>query len=112
MAKYPSERENRADEVAGKKATDKDHLLQQVLFDLVQTDTIKNSLTLGSHILKKIKPVHKLQQPQHRTSGICGVEIAVGSFGAGGNLVYHQPGRRAAVRQRRRFLSENRHSDC
>lgn len=31
-----------------------------VLFDLVQTDTIKNSLTLGSHILKKIKPVHKL----------------------------------------------------
>ena len=36
------------------------HLLQQVLFDLVQTDTIKNSLTLGSHILKKIKPVHKL----------------------------------------------------
>ena len=51
---------NRADEVAGKKTTDKDHLLQQVLFDLVQTDTIKNSLTLGSHILKKIKPVHKL----------------------------------------------------
>ncbi len=41
MAKYLSERENRADEVAGKKATDKDHLLQQVLFDLVQTDTIK-----------------------------------------------------------------------
>ncbi len=35
MAKYLSERENRADEVAGKKATDKDHLLQQVLFDLV-----------------------------------------------------------------------------
>ncbi len=51
MAKYLSERENRADEV---------HLLQQVLFDLVQTDTIKNSLTLGSHILKKIKPIHKL----------------------------------------------------
>ena len=59
MAKYLSDRENRADEVAGKKTTDKDHLLQQVLFDLVQTDTIKNSLTLGSHILKKIKPVHK-----------------------------------------------------
>jgi N-acetylmuramoyl-L-alanine amidase len=60
MAKYLSDRENRADEVAGKKATAKDHLLQQVLFDLVQTDTIKNSLTLGSHILKNIKPVHKL----------------------------------------------------
>ena len=34
--------------------------MQQVLFDLVQTDTIKNSLTLGSHILKRIKPVHRL----------------------------------------------------
>ena len=43
MAKYLSDRENRADEVAGKKATDKDHLLQQVLFDLVQTDTIKTA---------------------------------------------------------------------
>lgn len=60
MAKYLSDKENAADDLAGKKARDKDHLLQQVLFDLVQTDTIKNSLTLGSHILKKIKPVHKL----------------------------------------------------
>ena len=64
MAKYLSDRENAADELAGKKATDKDHLLQQVLFDLVQTDTIKNSLTLGSHVLKKIRPVHKLHS-QH-----------------------------------------------
>lgn len=60
MAKYLSERENAADDVAGKKAKDKDQYLQQVLFDLVQTDTIKNSLTLGSHILKTIKPIHKL----------------------------------------------------
>ena len=60
MAKYLSDKENAVDELAGKKAKDKDHLLQQVLFDLVQTDTIKNSLTLGSHVLKNIKPVHKL----------------------------------------------------
>lgn len=60
MAKYLSEKENAVDELAGKKAKDKDHLLQQVLFDLVQTDTIKNSLTLGSHVLKNIKPVHRL----------------------------------------------------
>lgn len=60
MAKYLSERENAADDVAGKKIKNKDQYLQQVLFDLVQTDTIKNSLTLGSHILKNIKPVHKL----------------------------------------------------
>lgn len=55
MAKYLSERETAPMKLLAKKATDKDHLLQQVLFDLVQTDTIKNSLTLGSHILKKIK---------------------------------------------------------
>ena len=60
MAKYISERENAADDVAGKKAKNKDQYLQQVLFDLVQTDTIKNSLTLGSHVLKNIKSVHKL----------------------------------------------------
>lgn len=60
MAKYLSDKENAVDELAGKKAKDKDHLLQQVLFDLVQTDTIKNSLTLGSHVLKNIKPVHRL----------------------------------------------------
>lgn len=60
MAKYLSERENAADDVAGSKVKNKDHYLQQVLFDLVQTDTIKNSLTLGSHILRQIKPVHRL----------------------------------------------------
>lgn len=60
MAKYLSDRENAADDVAGSKVKNKDHYLQQVLFDLVQTDTIKNSLTLGSHILRQIKPVHQL----------------------------------------------------
>ncbi|WP_313486630.1 N-acetylmuramoyl-L-alanine amidase AmiA [Atlantibacter hermannii] len=60
MAKYLSERENAADDVAGSKVKHKDQYLQQVLFDLVQTDTIKNSLTLGSHILRQIKPVHRL----------------------------------------------------
>lgn len=44
MARYLSQRENAADDVGGVKAADKDHYLQQVLFDLVQTDTIKNSL--------------------------------------------------------------------
>lgn len=60
MAKYLSDKENAADDVAGSKVKNKDHYLQQVLFDLVQTDTITNSLTLGSHILKQIKPIHKL----------------------------------------------------
>ncbi|MTD37727.1 N-acetylmuramoyl-L-alanine amidase AmiA [Erwinia sp. CPCC 100877] len=60
MAKYLSERENAADDVAGSKVKNRDHYLQQVLFDLVQTDTISNSLTLGSHVLKQIRTVHRL----------------------------------------------------
>ncbi|MBV4411802.1 N-acetylmuramoyl-L-alanine amidase AmiA [Enterobacteriaceae bacterium YMB-R22] len=60
MAKYLSEKENAADDVAGNRVKDHDHYLQQVLFDLVQTDTIKNSLTLGSHVLRQIRHVHRL----------------------------------------------------
>lgn len=60
MAKYLSERENAADKVGGVNVQAKDHYLQQILFDLVQTDTIKNSLTLGKHVLSQIRPVHHL----------------------------------------------------
>ncbi len=64
MARYLSQRENADDEVGGVKAAQKDQYLQQVLFDLVQTDTIKNSLTLGRHVLSQIEPVHHLHS-QH-----------------------------------------------
>ncbi|KOC92354.1 N-acetylmuramoyl-L-alanine amidase AmiA [Winslowiella iniecta] len=64
MARYLSDKENAADEAGGVKAAEKDHYLQQVLFDLVQTDTIKNSLTLGKHVLNQIRPVHHLHS-QH-----------------------------------------------
>lgn len=64
MARYLSEKENAADKVGGVKVQSDNPYLQQVLFDLVQTDTIKNSLTLGSHILKQIRPVHHLHS-QH-----------------------------------------------
>lgn len=60
MVKYFFDCENCVDEVVGKKVMDKDYLLQQVLFDLVQIDIIKNSLMLGLYILKKIKLVYKL----------------------------------------------------
>ena len=46
--------------MAGGKYKDQDNYLQQVLFDLVQTDTINNSLTLGRHVLGQIRPVHHL----------------------------------------------------
>jgi len=60
MARYLSNRENAADDVAGGKYKDQDNYLQQVLFDLVQTDTINNSLTLGRHVLGQSRPVHHL----------------------------------------------------
>lgn len=60
MARYLSDRENSADKVAGIKVEEKDHYLQQILFDLVQTNTIKNSLTLGKHVIERIRPVHHL----------------------------------------------------
>lgn len=61
MARYLSQRENDADKVAGKRYASKgNNYLQQVLFDLVQTDTIKNSLILGHHLLSQIRPVHHL----------------------------------------------------
>jgi len=60
MARYLSNRENAADDVAGGKYKNQDNYLQQVLFDLVQTDTINNSLTLGRHVLGQIRPVHHL----------------------------------------------------
>lgn len=60
MARYLSKRENAADDIAGGKYKQQDNYLQQVLFDLVQTDTINNSLTLGRHVLGQIRPVHRL----------------------------------------------------
>ncbi|WP_423241046.1 N-acetylmuramoyl-L-alanine amidase AmiA [Erwinia amylovora] len=64
MARYLSQRENAADKVGGVQTATKDRYLQQVLFDLVQTDTIKNSLILGQHLLGQIRPVHPLHS-QH-----------------------------------------------
>jgi len=65
MARYMSQKENDADLVAGAKYAKEDkNYLQQVLFDLVQTDTIKNSLTLGHHVLDQIRPMHRLHSQQ------------------------------------------------
>jgi len=60
MARYLSDKENAADKVGGAKVEEQDHYLNQILFDLVQTDTIRNSLTLGKHVLDQIRPVHRL----------------------------------------------------
>jgi len=65
MARYMSKKENDADLVAGAKYAQEDNnYLQQIMFDLVQTDTIKNSLTLGHHVLDRIRPIHHLHSQQ------------------------------------------------
>jgi len=64
MAKYLAAKENASDAIGGVKTTTDNRYLQQTLFDLVQTDTIKNSLDLGKHILNQIRPMHHLHS-QH-----------------------------------------------
>ncbi|MGV3346163.1 N-acetylmuramoyl-L-alanine amidase AmiA [Enterobacteriaceae bacterium LUAb1] len=64
MARYLADKENAADKLGGPRAEAEDRYLQEILFDLVQTDTINNSLTLGRHILNQIRPVHHLHS-QH-----------------------------------------------
>ncbi|WP_075181608.1 N-acetylmuramoyl-L-alanine amidase AmiA [Pantoea sp. 1.19] len=60
MARYLAAKENAVDKLGGPQVEAKDRYLQEILFDLVQTDTINNSLTLGRHILDRLRPVHPL----------------------------------------------------
>lgn len=60
MAKYLSNSENAADDLAGPNVIKKDRYLQKILFDLEQTETIKESLALGSHLIQHIAPIHHL----------------------------------------------------
>lgn len=64
MAKYLSKSENAADDVAGKSVIHKDRYLDKIIFDLEQTETIKESLLLGSHIVRHISPVHHMHSNQ------------------------------------------------
>ncbi|TCV98317.1 N-acetylmuramoyl-L-alanine amidase AmiA [Biostraticola tofi] len=64
MARYLSQKENAVDRLGGIKTPTTDDYLKTALFDLVQTDTINNSLILGKHILNHIRPVHTLHS-QH-----------------------------------------------
>lgn len=64
MAKYLAKSENAADEVAGNRAMRKDKYLDRIIFDLEQTETIKESLLLGSHIVRHISPVHPMHSRQ------------------------------------------------
>lgn len=85
--------------------------MQQVLFDLVQTDTIKNSLTLGSHILKKIKPVHKLHNRNTEQAAFVVLKSpSVPSVLVETSFITNPEEERLLGTAA--FSPENRHSDC
>lgn len=63
MARYLSESENAADVVADNKSIAGDQYLKRVIFDLEQTETIHESLALGSKLIHHIAPVHTLHTP-------------------------------------------------
>ncbi|OUC37026.1 N-acetylmuramoyl-L-alanine amidase AmiA [Enterobacter sp. J49] len=63
MARYLSDSENAADIAAGEKSSAGDRYLQEVIFDLEQTETIRESLALGSELIHHIAPVHTLHSP-------------------------------------------------
>lgn len=60
MARYMADSENAADIVPGEKTRAGDRYLQEVIFDLEQTETIRESLALGGHLIHHIAPVHTL----------------------------------------------------
>lgn len=58
MAQYLSESENAAGMMAGRKAAAREHYLQQNISCPEQTETSRQSLLLGSHLIKHIISVH------------------------------------------------------
>ncbi len=55
MARYLSNKENAADDVAGANTKIRTTIYSRCCSNLVQTDTINNSLTLGRHVLGQIR---------------------------------------------------------
>lgn len=64
MAKYLSKSENEADDIVGNSLVYKDKYLNKTIFDLKQTETIRESLLLGAHIVQHIAPVHHMHSSQ------------------------------------------------
>lgn len=64
MARYLADKENAADDFTDINVKTKDAALQPVLFDLVQHNTIKDSLRLGRNMIQHIRPIHPLHS-QH-----------------------------------------------
>ena len=60
MARYLADKENSADDFTDIDIKTKDAELQNVLFDLVQHNTIKDSLRLGKYMIQHIEPVHPM----------------------------------------------------
>lgn len=59
-ARWLAEKENAADLIGGINLNNKDHLLAEVLLDLSQAGTLKNSANLGETVLKHLSKVGKV----------------------------------------------------
>lgn len=59
-ARWLAEKENAADLIGGVNLNDKDNLLAEVLLDLSQAGTLKNSANLGETVLKHLTKVGKV----------------------------------------------------
>ena len=64
LARYMANKENAADDFTDIAVKTRDASLQKVMFDLVQHQTIRDSLTLGRHIIREVKSVHAMHS-QH-----------------------------------------------
>ncbi|MBA2817108.1 N-acetylmuramoyl-L-alanine amidase [Candidatus Pantoea persica] len=109
MACYLSDKENAADKIGGAQVEQQDNYLYQILFDLVQTDTIRNSLTLGKHVLDQIRPVHHLHS-EHTEQTAFAVLKSPSILSVLVETSFYQPARRAAARHHR-VPAKNRRGD-
>ncbi|MDG2252066.1 MAG: N-acetylmuramoyl-L-alanine amidase [Methylophilaceae bacterium] len=69
FAKLIANKENESDLIGGVSIDDKDPLLAKTLLDLSQSATVDDSITLGNHVLKKVKRVNRLHKKHVEQAG-------------------------------------------
>lgn len=68
-ARWMADKENASDLIGGVSLDDKDDLIASVLLDLTQTNTIQNSIELGSDVLKALTKVGKVNKKRVQQAG-------------------------------------------
>lgn len=68
-ARWMAEKENASDLIGGVSLDDKDDLIASVLLDLTQTNTIQNSIELGTDVLKQLNKIGKVNKKKVQQAG-------------------------------------------